>query len=153
MARSANQPLRRLWLWLVAVLILAGVAGYNLHTSRGPGTSFVEMILGSPPEKEGARERELDRLVIEARARFCAKQEEVQALLDGKSTLRQAVARFRELSTSHLVDGNALSEKQLCEDLLDHAGYLHRHQDDDEIEAELSPLRQDIREHLSRARK
>ncbi len=152
MARSTSKSRLRLWL-VAAALILAGMAYLDWNSSRGTGTSFVKMILGSPLEKEEARERELDRLLIEGRARFSAKQEEVRALLDGKSTLRQAIARFRELSTSHLVDGNALSERQLCEDLLDHAGYLHRHQDDHEIEAELSSLRQDIREHLSRARK
>src|SRR5262249_38306228 len=102
-----------------------------------------------PADAEELRAAELERVEAKMRAGFAAKQEEVRALLAGRSTPKQALARLRKFSTLRPVDGGALSEEAGWESVLVHASYYLLREKNADASAALAPLLRQVREHLA----
>jgi hypothetical protein len=133
----------------VASLMVSLYVRYGTFAAVGRSASKPSGGAVLPFEVIRLQGEELDRVVADVRARFAAKQDAAKALLEGRSRLKETLALFRRLSTSHLVDGNALSEEAVCRDVIVHAEYLHHEKPDEEIAAALAPLRAQVREHLA----
>jgi hypothetical protein len=148
------QWLNRLALGLLALLgVVSLMVGLFVRygTLAAVGRSASRPSGGADLTYEALRlhQAELDRLVADVRARFAAKQDAVRSLLEGKSRLTETLAHFRRLSTSRLVDGNALTEEAVCRDVVIHAEYLHRDRPQEEAAAAVASLETQVREHLA----
>ena len=149
MARWTNRFVLRLLLSLAAAALLLGLlARGGALSSRRPSSASASARADWPLEAESLLEMELDRILADVRARFAAKQQAVQDLLAGRATLADTLALFRKLNTSHLVDGEKLSEESICGDVLIHADYLYRDHAEGASGA-LASLREQVRKHLA----
>lgn len=103
-------------------------------------------------EGERQREIELDGAVAKIRERFARKQREMQALLEGRSSLEQVILTFRKLNSSYSATAPQIGEEAIYGDVLIHAAYFLRDHPEAEISAALAPIHRSLEEHLRQRR-
>jgi hypothetical protein len=132
----------------VASLMVGLLARFGLPAPRGSRPLTPSRVAEHFLESEQMHARELDRVWLEVRARYLAKQEAARLLLAGRCTLAEAVTRFRQINTSALIDAGVMSEEGLCRELLHHAATVLHNQGQGHAEATRALLEAKVAEHL-----